>query len=108
MTEKTTVKAFAILAVLGGCAIDVDDGTDDENIATLEQAATVSCSGNTPVGAYCMNGICDVGEDYRSCSQDCASAAPTIRTADFDAQLYQNGAYDKPMVLLEGFDPADD
>ncbi len=107
MTEKT-VKALAILAVLGGCAIEAGDGIDDENLATLEQEATISCSGNTPVGAYCMNGVCDAGEDYRSCSQDCPSAAPTKRTADFDAQLFQNGAYDKPIVLVEGFDPADD
>lgn len=98
------VLALGECALLVACAVD----GDDETIATVEQAGTVSCSGSTVVGAYCMNGVCDADENYTTCSQDCPSPAPTLRTADFDAQLYQNGAYDKPIVLIEGFDPADD
>jgi hypothetical protein len=101
-----TMRSIGLLVLIfGACAVD----PADENIASVEQAATaITCSGSTIVGSYCMDGVCDADENYTTCSQDCPTPAPTIRTADFDAQLYQNGAYDKPMVLIEGFDPADD
>jgi hypothetical protein len=34
--------------------------------------------------------------------------AITVQTSGFEAVLFQSGAYDKPIVVFEGFDPGDD
>jgi hypothetical protein len=100
--------SLLVLVTAAGCTLEAEE--DDPLVVSTELAATVSCNGSTPVGDWCMDGVCDPGEDYKNCSQDCGAQAPapTLRTTQFDAQLFQNGAYDKPIVLIEGFDPADD